>query len=234
MSSRSVAREPLLLPRGLIFLASLWLIASWLIAIGWRAPVEPVSASYTPGVRLMLLCMTVGLIIGWPLLRLSQRAAAHPIRQTLLDLAVLLALTQVVLWPLRLVTSWSAGRTAALDATLAGWLVLAGAIVASAIGTHRAGPRSLAMLACIGLCVLGPAGAWLGVVSGVEAMSLIDLSPLLAVLTLGQGGGAPPTAEQWRWILLLGIAGLAAWAALLIWSAAAGSRTMPRGDDAAG
>jgi hypothetical protein len=208
--------QPLLLPRGLIFLASLWLIASWLIAIGWRAPVEPVSASYTPGVRLMLLCVAVGLMVGWPLLRLSQRATPYPIRQTALDLVVLLALTQVVIWPLRLVTNWSAARTAALDTTLVGWSLLTGAIVAAAIGTNRPGPRTLAMLGCVGLCILGPLAAWLGVVSGVEAMSLIDLSPLLAVLTLGQGGGAPPTTEQWRWIALLHVAAISAWAAMLL------------------
>ncbi len=45
----------LVLPRGLILLTSVWLVASWLLAIGLRAPVEASSASYTPGVRLMLV-----------------------------------------------------------------------------------------------------------------------------------------------------------------------------------
>ena len=83
---------PLLLPRGLIFLASVWLVSSWLLAIGIRAPVQPSSASYPPGVRQMLLCVAAGLMIGWPLLRLSQTRPPYPIRQTLLDLLVLLGL----------------------------------------------------------------------------------------------------------------------------------------------
>lgn len=209
------------LPRGLIFLASIWLIASWVIAIGLRAPVQPSSASYTPGVREMLTCVTIGLMIGWPLLRLSQTRPAYPVRQTMLDLLVLLGLVQVVIWPLRLVTSWTPMRTAAIDATLAGWTLLAGAVVAAAIGSELRGPRILAMLTCIAMCLLGPTLAWLGLLTGVNAMQLVDLSPFLAVRTLGEGGGSQPTDVQWRWIALLGIAVLAVWFALgmtLLWS----------------
>src|SRR5688572_24541171 len=130
---------PLLLPRGLIFLSSLWLIGSWIIAIGIRAPVQPSSASYTPSVRLMLFCVTTGLMIGWPLLRLSQPRPPYPVRQTLLDLMVLLGLVQVVVWPLRLVTNWTPLRTAAIDATLAGWVMIAGAVVAAAISSGPPG-----------------------------------------------------------------------------------------------
>jgi hypothetical protein len=205
---------PLLLPRGLIFLASIWLIVSWVIAIGVRAPVQPSSASYTPGVRLMMLCVTTGLMVGWPLLRLSQHRAVYPMRQTLLDLIVLLGLVQVVIWPLRLVTNWTPVRTAAIDATLAGWVLLAGAIVASAIGTDRKGPRLIAMIACVAMCILGPALAWLGVLTGVNALQLVDLSPLMAVRTLGDAAGARPSDVQWRWIILLGVADVAVWIAL--------------------
>ena len=205
---------PLLLPRGLIFSASLWLIASWIIALGWRTPVQPSSASYTPGVRLMLLCVTIGLMIGWPLLRLSQTRAWHPIAQTWLDLLVLLGLLQVVIWPLRLVTTWTTWRTAALDATMMGWLLLAGAIVAAAIVTDRQGPRVLAMIVCIGMCIAGPTLAWLGLMTGVHATELVGLSPLMAVRTLSEGIGTHPSRMQWMWIGLLWFADLAVWIAL--------------------
>lgn len=185
-----------------------------MLAIGVRAPVQPSSASYTPGVRRMLLSVTVGLMIAWPMLRLSQSRPPYPIRQTWLDLAVLLGLVQVVVWPLRLVTNWTPLRTAAIDATLAGWLLLAGAVVASAILSDRRGPRVVAMIACASMCLLGPTLAWFGVMTGVNAMQLVDLSPLLAVRTLGEAGGAQPTFTQWRWILLLGVAAAAVWGAL--------------------
>jgi hypothetical protein len=208
------ASTRLVVPRGLIFLASIWLIASWIIAIGLRAPVQPSSATYTPQVRLMLQCVVIGLMIGWPLLRLSQSKPALPVRQTLLDLIVLMALVQVVLWPLRLVTNWTPLRAAAIDATVCGWLLLAGAFVAAGLGSRTRGPHSLAMLACIALVLLGPAAAWLGVVGGVDAMELIDLSPLMAVRTLGEGGSAQLTPMQWRWIGLLGLADASVWLAL--------------------
>lgn len=207
---------PLLLPRGLIFLASIWLIGSWIIAIGVRPPVQPSSATYTPAVRLMLICITTGLMIGWPLLRLSQDRPSYPIRQTLLDLVVLVGLVQVVVWPLRLVTSWTTLRTAAIDATLVGWTLLAGAVVAGAVSTERARPRYLAMAACAALCLLGPALAWLGLLFGVDAMALADLSALIAVKTLIEAGGPYPSSFQWRWIAFLGFADVAAWAIVCV------------------
>ncbi len=209
-------RPPLVLPRGLIFLASIWLITSWMITIGIRAPVLPSSSSYTPGVRLMLLCVATGVMIGWPLLRLSESRPMYPIRRTLLDMMVLLGLVQVVVWPLRLVTTWTPIRTAAIDATLAGWTILIGAIVAGAIVTTGRGPRALAMLACIVICLGGPAVAWLGATTGVKSMSMIDFSPFMAVRTLSEGGGAPPSDSQWRWLMLLGIADIVVWLALSV------------------
>jgi hypothetical protein len=218
----SRSAPPLLLPRGLIFLASLWLIASWIIALGWRTPVQPSSASFTPGVRLMLLCMAIGLLIGWPLLRLSQSRPWYPLRQTMLDLMVLLGLVQVVIWPLRLVTNWTPLRTAAIDATLAGWLLLAGAMVAAGVTTDRTGPRVLSMLACMAMCLLGPALAWLGMLTGVQALELVSLSPFMAIRTLSEGIGTHPTATQWTWIGLLWFAVAAVWTALIIGTAAQG------------
>ena len=207
---------PLILPRGLIFLSSVWLIGSWLLAIGLRQPVQPSSASYTPAVREMLLCVTIGLMLGWPLLRLSQTCPPYPIRQTMLDLVVLLGLLQVVVWPLRLVTNWTPPRTAAIDATITGWLLVAGALVAAAVTTERRGPRVLVMVACVAMCLAGPFAAWLGVMSGIDATPLVNLSPLMAVRSLGDGGSIHPTDLHWRWIALLGFAAIAAWVALLI------------------
>jgi hypothetical protein len=221
------ASSPVFLPRALIFLASLWLIGSWFLAIGVRPPIQPSASSYEPGVRLMLLCLTTGLMIGWPLLRLSQSPTPAPLRQTLLDLAVLLAMMQVVIWLLRLVTTWPPLRTLAIDATLAGWAVLAGAIVASAIGSPRSGPRNLAMLACVGLCLLAPILAVLGVMGGIHSMTLLELSPLLAVRSLGDGGRAPLTFAEWRWIGLLCTAAVLVWLVLVVSTAVVRRRGEP-------
>jgi hypothetical protein len=200
----------------LIFFAAVWLIASWMMTLGLRAPVQPSSASYTPGVRRMMLSITIGVMIGWPMLRLSQRRSPAPIRQTWLDLIVMIALIQVVIWPLRLVTTWSAMRTAAIESALLGWLLLAGAVVAAALTAEKRGPRNLAMLACVAMCLLGPFLAWIGLLTGVNAMQLVSLSPLMAVQTLGEGTGPNPTTSQWTLIALLGATDALAWGALVV------------------
>ncbi len=219
------ASPPLLLPRGLILLACVWLIGSWLLSIGVKPPIEPSSASYTPGVRLMLVCIGIGLMIGWPLLRLSQSPTARPIVQTVLDLTVLVLLIQVVIWPLRLVTPWTVARTAALDATLVGWTVLGGAVVASAVGSRRSGVRNLAITACLAMCLLGPALAVIGAIVGSSAEQLMDIGPLVAVYRLAQGAAAPVTGPQWVMIVMPAAAAGLAWTALGVFFAS--RRTPP-------
>ena len=89
------------------------------------------------------------------------------------------------------------------------------AIVASVAGSERRGPRNLAMFACVCLCLLGPALASIGINYGFNDLELIELSPLMAVHTLTDGGGSQPTAMQWQWIGLLGFAALAVWSMLI-------------------
>ncbi len=215
-STANIPRQTVQLPRALIFLASIWLIASWMLTMGFRTPVHPSSASFTPGVRMMILSVVIGLMIGWPLLRLSQEATRLPIRQTLLDLMVLLSLVQVVLWPLRVVTTWSPERTAAIDLVLGCWLIIVGAIIAASIGTEKIGPRIVAMLTCLGLCLLGPAAVWVGIARKPGSLELVDLSPLLATHTLGGNASARPTATDWQWIWLLAFTAVMVWVALAI------------------
>lgn len=207
---------PLELPRGLIFLSALWLIGSWLLAIGLRTPVEPSSASYTPLVKMMLICVAIGLLVAWPLLRLSQQATRRPVGQTILDVVVLLALMQVVIWPLRLVTPWTPLRTAAIDATLSGWTILAGAVVAAAVGSFRPGPRTLAMMACVALCLLGPAAAAIAAMFDINAVELINLSPVTSIIDLTTAAGSHPSYQQWIGIAVLGGAAMAGWIGLLL------------------
>jgi len=223
MAARPTVHRPrpaqLTLPRTLIFASAAWLLGSWLLTMGLQTPVQPTASSFMPGVRLMLVCISVGLTIAWPLMRLSQRPVARPIGQTLLDLVVLLMLLQVVIWPIRLVTVWSVQRTAAIDATLSGWLLVASAFVASAVGQRATGPRTLAMLVCVALSLAGPAVVWLGVHTGQTFADLVRLSPLLVVHMLGNGGRVEPTAEQWTWIATLWGAAGVIWTAVVLTAA---------------
>lgn len=194
-------------PRGLLILASLWLGASWILLLGFRPPVQAQSASYTPGVRLMLLSMAAGISLAWPLVRLSGPMRPKPALQALLDLAVLLCLVQVVLWPLRLVTPWPPARAAALDLCLAGWGLAFAAIVAAGSGPGPQGTlavrRTLAMVAAVSLA----AGAPLLVTLGGGALPFTDpaaggrlaaWSPGTALWSITAAGFEPPSGAEWK------------------------------------
>lgn len=187
------SQQPIPLPRALIFLASIWMIGSWVATIGLSPPVHPSSSSYEPGVRLMLVCLAAGLLIAWPLLRLSQAPAPAPRWQTILDLIVLVAMVQVVIWPLRLVTRWSLERTAALDALLLSWTVVVAVIVASAIGSASRGLRTMAMLGCVVLVAAGPLLGWM--LELPEAWNAVNIVGSLN--DLAEGGGAPVASKAW-------------------------------------
>src|SRR5262249_18075406 len=115
----------------------------------------------------------------------------------------------------RLVTPWSAARTSAIDATLVAWTVLAAALIAAVSGSERALPRSLAILACVLMCLGGPLLALLPPslrLTGGLTERLLWSGPRLEVHGLSAGGGTPPDPVQWRRIALVGGAGVAAWA----------------------
>lgn len=187
------------LPRGLIFLASLWLVGSWLVAIGIDPPVQPSAASYTPGVRLLLDCILVGVVFAWPMLRLSQPPSTWPVQWAALDALVLAALLQLVLWPMRLVTPWSVARTMGLDLVLLGWVALVGALVAAGGRLDHRG-RTMAMGACVLLVFAGPLVGAVAAAAGAASTTVTLLgwlSPFGSLRQLSGGGPAPLTAQEW-------------------------------------
>jgi len=204
------------MPRGLIFLAAAWLVGSWIAAMGTTTPVHATSPSYEPGVRLMLQIVVLGLGIGWPLLRLSQPTKPAPIRQVLLDLLVLLTLLQVVIWLPRLLTTWLVIRTAAVDALLAGWTVLIGVVVAAGVRTNNPTARTLVMLVCVLLSLLGPVLAWFGLHITLDQPKLALLGPFMSVRELTEAGSIAPRPDQWKHIIIIWAIAIGAWITLLI------------------
>jgi len=201
------------LPRGLIFLASLWLVGCWLVAIGVNPPVQPSSASYTPGVRLLLDCILVGVIIAWPMMRFSQPRCPWPVHRALLDVLVLLGLLQIVLWPMRLVTPWSVERTLAIDVVLAGWTALVGALIALGGGLDRGG-RTTAMGAVLVLALLAPVVAAFGEPLGASPAAGAQLalfSPFTALRALSGGGPSALTLPEWTAALIGPVLACLAW-----------------------
>ena len=82
----------MILPRGLVFIVTIWIFAAWWICIGIRPPIQPTIASYLPGIRIFFAAISIGLCVAWPMLRLSERPAPAPIRQVMIDFISIVAL----------------------------------------------------------------------------------------------------------------------------------------------
>jgi hypothetical protein len=214
---RPDAPAEILLPRGLILLGAAWLIGSWLLSVGISPPVLPSAASYTPAVRSMLLNVGLGLFVAWPLIRLSQPLS--PMQRwrsgtiVALDLAVLISLTHVVVWPLRLVTTWPPERSLAIATHFAAWSMLFGAIACWAMAHRRPHVRTSAMLLCLAFVGVGPALLALG--RSVPEW-LERLSPLLRLWRLMTPDSGTVAPQAWIDIAVTGVAGvLGLWAAAI-------------------
>lgn len=199
------------MPRGLVLLASVWIFASWQLSIGLRPPAIASVASYLPGVRLMIACLAVGLCAGWPLLRLSGPRERWPMLRVIVDLIALAALVHVVLWPLRLATTWPPSRLALMDLLLFGWAGVAGAFVAVAIGSGDARARTASMAACLLVTVLG-----LPLRLATASLGLPDpppwaQGPVLACLALGSPEGAADAQRQWPGAAVVACLAVLAW-----------------------
>lgn len=171
-------------PRGLVLLAALWILGSWLICIGLQAPLHPTITGFTPGIRLMIASIGVGLSAAWPLLRLSGPRERWPVRRVVLDLVTITTLAQVVLWPLRLTTAWSPARLAMIDALLVAWSVVVAAFVAAAIGSGAANARTRAMIVCLAITVLGLPLELTCRSAGIPEPPVWALGPVLGPLSL--------------------------------------------------
>ncbi len=150
-----------------------WLIASWAVTLH-RQSVAVASTLMMP------FAAVVGLIILWPMLRLSQwdapAASLNPPARAgwrtrrgggfiLFEWLCLNVVFQAVVWPLMLNARWTIAQTFWLDIAVAGWSLLAALIIAWGRLFESAGVRIFAM----GLCVLTLLGEPL-------AMAVINLA----------------------------------------------------------
>jgi hypothetical protein len=143
----------------------LWLLGSWGTILLLDSPV--------PAARWMVFAGVLGMMLLWPLFRLSQAAgppapalpgvpgppdgdppALLPARQVLKDWLSLNLVFQAVLWPLQLTANWHLGQTAWLSAAVAAWSLLTAAVVAWGGRRPSRGVRISAMILCV-LLMLG-------------------------------------------------------------------------------
>lgn len=196
--------RPIELPRGLVFGASSWLAASWLVSIGLRPPLQPTSTAYTPAARMMVVATMIGIMVAWPLLRLSTPGPRRPLLSASLDTISLAALTLLVIWPLRLVTTWSVDRLTMISVDLLANTILVGGLLAL-VGATRRG----ATAAMIGLVILILAPAVVAL--GTPIDPLLSPSPLVRIWSIASGGPAPLAPAAWSGAAVTITVGLVLW-----------------------
>jgi len=207
-------------PRGLVIGASVWIAVSWLALMGPTPPLQPTSLSYTPAIRMMVQSMLALTVVAWPLVRLSSATRPRPVLSALLDTIAIAVFWQIVLWPMRLVTTWPIGRLAAIDAEAIASCLLVGGMIAWSGATARG--RTGAMVALLSWSIVVPA---LAAGRGLP-LALLD-GPFVRTWVEASRGPGPLVADVW-WP-----AAITAGIAVVIWTVAA-TRGTPRAGDSPG
>lgn len=206
------------LPRALLLWWSLWLLASWVMAFGWRWWLQASIATYLTASKRMMFSVMLGITIIWPLYRLVMRPAHTPRLLPLLDWLAVFATLQVLLWPMRVPTQWSAMDVLLIDLTIFAWGLLYAAFIA--MGTMGAGRRHRAvmMFVCVFVSVAAPLAAWASsTLEDVTESAWLHWSPVTTIwMHIGRTSiGIEPQA--WQRIVLITAAAMLAWIGLMLW-----------------
>jgi hypothetical protein len=193
------------IPRGLVLAAVVLAVVAFSATVGLRPPIQPTTTAYAPGVRSFVAILAFAMVVLWPTWRLLAERATWTRGRALLDAVTLCVAFQAAYWPLHLVTGWPIGRAVAIDATITGWTMAAGAAVALGGARHPV----LASLAWMGASLTGVALDALGVWP-VAANALGPFVPLLWLTAPEStvGRSLDPAVAGWPWTLaMLGWAG---------------------------
>ncbi len=227
-------------PRGL---ALAWALYLMLAMMGSLMPAMTLGRFdpdvFRPAARVLSAVIVVGLVVLWPMLRLSQRPAGGvPGGRIGRDLVVLLIPAMTLVWPQVLLAGWSIETVSAVSALLVVWSLVA----ASGLSWWRGcgGEKRSAGVAVMVLLVLLVAGLppvlWR---SGVLEVSPAGRgvtpgwmwTPVTSVLEIlrdrsWSGHPADVSAGHWVWIvrLLVGASGLL-W--LTVWCRGRGGARLP-------
>lgn len=216
-------------PRIFAFLWTVYVLVCVAGSLLWLSRATRVTiGTYSPAARIMLVVVAAGMVLLWPMVRLSQeRPRGSPVAAALADWFVIQLPVQMVVWPLIVLANWPVGTVGALSALFALWGLLVAGVLALAY-TFAGGPgdesgaagaawrgRWVWMAGLVVLTLAAPvllAATWnpesrIGM-DPVRAM----FSPLSAIPVLtGTGFSGPEnpvTSVQWTVITGVGVAGV--------------------------
>ncbi len=163
-------------PRVWALLWSCYLLAACILALFTPASrfsfdVEQIRYSCVMLLALILL----GVVVVWPLVRLSQIPPRYASRAAAVDLLIVLAPSAAILGPMGFLTKWSGAIVIALCLSLISWTMLYGGIIAIAARVRSNAARALWMFVCLALAALGPIAGLLAASRATSAGA--DASP---------------------------------------------------------
>ncbi|MBX3390147.1 MAG: hypothetical protein KF691_11935 [Phycisphaeraceae bacterium] len=195
-------------PRNFAFLWAIYLMLGSIIALGVVLAGGIVTLdAYQPLSRGLVVTLAVGVMIFWPLIRLSQVVPVEGSRiAALKDLAIVLIPLQAVVWPQMVLARWTPDIVLATSMAMIAWGLLIGGLIA--LGTRSNHTWRSAWMAGIVCLVVG--GATISMLAGQISPDLLrpnhpDAAPAL-VLASGAGLVADISADRsWSgsWALVM-------------------------------
>lgn len=173
--------------------------------------------------RMLVAMLCLGIVVVWPMFRLSQAPPRHPTRGALVDVLIVLAPCLAIVGSTSLLTRWHWHASGAMLAAVASWTLLVGGAIAVATRWESGGARALSMLAILGVCSAsllgGLVNAWSATQSGASldpegwrvAQLLSPFSAPFAISSHPSPAGPFPDALAWKLILIPLAPALALW-----------------------
>jgi len=153
--------------------------------------------AYQPLSRGLVVTLAIGVMVFWPLIRLSQAAPDESAPVSVLkDLAIVLIPLQAVVWPQMVLARWTPDIVLATSLAMIAWAFLIGGLLAMGTRSNRTW-RSAWMAAIVALVV---GGATISILAGQVSPDLLrprhaDAAPAL-VLASGAGLVADISADR--------------------------------------
>ena len=145
-------------PRGLALMWTVYLMLATVVSLIPMVLSGQLSGDvYRPSARVMIVMVMVGLMVLWPMLRVSQpRNSAQPVLDVSRDLGVLFFPAMVLVWPQAVLAGWSVPVLGAASVVLVVWGLIAGSAL---LWWHRYSAGGVIGRFAVTACVAGLAAA---------------------------------------------------------------------------
>ena len=214
-------------PRMFAIFWMVYLMGATVLMFSSMARAFSISTGVTrPAARTMLVVVFFGIVVLWPMVRISQQIGGRShVGFVLRDIFVLVIPLQAVLWPqtFDILASWPVSVVLALTLFSLAWVLVIAGIIALAMGSieraeNGSALRGIWMLLFLLIAAAAPLVGLLGMsgkVIGIDQPRVgWLLSPISGVLELtrdrsGLGTAARVYPQHWRMIIAIACVGLA-------------------------